>query len=185
MIDLKAWRTDRGMTQQQAADALGIGNSTVRAIEAGTREMTGTLALACHGWDAMHGNPVRALTHDERAAEALERRVVEPAAAPEPRPDMGPILDELAELHADMNRAWERLAEYGERLSGLDKGVLPATIRDDIVRRYEYHAQQQQQRIQARMNAAAALTDDEREEADKARRAIAKARSLAQGEPWE
>ena len=52
MIDLKAWRTGRGMTQQQAADALGIGNSTVRAIEAGTREMTATLSLACHGWDA-------------------------------------------------------------------------------------------------------------------------------------
>lgn len=159
---LKAWREALGWKQAQAAEALGVSLATYQSAETGRRTVSRTMDLAC-----------RWLEHEAGLGAA-------PAAAPEPRPDMGPILDELAELHADMNRAWERLAEYGERLSELGKGVLPATIRDDIVRRYEYHAQQQQQRIQART-----LTDDERREADKARRAIAKARSLAQGEPWE
>ena len=73
MIDLKAWRTGHGMTQQQAADALGIGNSTVRAIEAGTREMTATLSLACHGWDATQPRT----SCDEPVAEQLVPASVE------------------------------------------------------------------------------------------------------------
>lgn len=150
------WMDRMGFSQRDAAEALGVSVGKINALAKGA-EPGLLIQLAC---------------------EALERRVVEPAAAPPPAPD-------IAELRADLDRAWERLAEYGERLSALNKGTLPATIRDDIVRRYEYHAQQQQQRIQARMNAAAALTDDEREEADKARRAIAKARQIAQGEPWE
>lgn len=162
---MKDWRERMGMTQQEAADALGIGYSTVRAIEQGTRECTKTIELAC-----------RWLEHEAGLGAA-------PAAAPPAPADYEPAV-----TREDIDRIWERLAEYGEMLGELNRGTLPATIRDDIVRRYEHHAQQQQQqqqRIQDRMNAAAALTDDERAEADKARRAIAKARQIAQGEPWE
>jgi transcriptional regulator with XRE-family HTH domain len=43
MIDLKQWRKDRNLTQEQAADRLGIGPRHVQRIEAGTRRLTPTL----------------------------------------------------------------------------------------------------------------------------------------------
>jgi len=43
MIDLKAWRKARALTQEQLADALGIGARHVQRIEAGTRRLTPTL----------------------------------------------------------------------------------------------------------------------------------------------
>lgn len=200
-IDLKAWRTDRGMTQQQAADALGIGNSTVRAIEAGTREMTGTLALACHGWDAMHGNPVRALTHDERAAEALERRqgnddvtlMMGPAQGFEPTPTMADLEDmrrrivSLERLERPVRILHQRMAELSAAIedSGLPlrQALIPMT--EEEAEEAEMKILKAQRLAELAKAAPGALTDDEREEAEKARRAIAKARSLAQGEPWE
>lgn len=125
MIDLKEWRTSRNLTQQQAADALGIGNSTVRAIEAGTREMTATLSLACHGWDAMHGR------HD--------------AATPEPdadgmADDSGPawqasidaINARISKLHQDAAKAF---GEVHQRLQVLDMRtgkIAPTLSESDI-----------------------------------------------------
>jgi len=43
MIDLKAYRKERRLTQEQLADALGIGARHVQRIEAGTRRLTPTL----------------------------------------------------------------------------------------------------------------------------------------------
>lgn len=43
MIDLKAWRLARNLTQEQAAERLGIGARHVQRIEAGTRRLTPTL----------------------------------------------------------------------------------------------------------------------------------------------
>lgn len=214
MIDLKAWRTGHGMTQQQAADALGIGNSTVRAIEGGTREMTATLALACHGWDAMHGNPVRALTHDERAAEALERRAApglpadpdaiwercEPAPGVtetyEPAPTKADLEDlrrrivSLERLERPVRILQQRIAELSAAIEEagvpLQQEPIPMTEEE----KEEAYLRDRKAQLLEQMNRAAkpapgALTDEERAEAEKARRAIAKARSLAQGEPWE
>jgi len=43
MIDLKSYRKARNLTQEQLADALGIGARHVQRIEAGTRRLTPTL----------------------------------------------------------------------------------------------------------------------------------------------
>ena len=40
---LKQWRKDRALTQEQAADRLGIGPRHIQRIEAGTRRLTPTL----------------------------------------------------------------------------------------------------------------------------------------------
>jgi transcriptional regulator with XRE-family HTH domain len=42
-IDLKAWRKKRNLTQEKAADILGIGPRHIQRIEAGTRRLTPTL----------------------------------------------------------------------------------------------------------------------------------------------
>jgi transcriptional regulator with XRE-family HTH domain len=43
MINLKAWRKERNITQEQLAYMLGIGPRHVQRIEAGTRTLTPTL----------------------------------------------------------------------------------------------------------------------------------------------
>jgi transcriptional regulator with XRE-family HTH domain len=44
MNALRQWRKERKLTQEQAADRLGIGPRHVQRIEAGTRRLTPTLA---------------------------------------------------------------------------------------------------------------------------------------------
>jgi transcriptional regulator with XRE-family HTH domain len=41
--ELKQWRKERKLTQEQAAERLGIGPRHVQRIEAGTRRLTPTL----------------------------------------------------------------------------------------------------------------------------------------------
>lgn len=43
MSQLRQWRKERKLTQEQAADRLGIGPRHVQRIEAGTRRLTPTL----------------------------------------------------------------------------------------------------------------------------------------------
>lgn len=40
---LKQWRSDRKLTQEQASERLGIGPRHIQRIEAGTRRLTPTL----------------------------------------------------------------------------------------------------------------------------------------------
>jgi transcriptional regulator with XRE-family HTH domain len=40
---LRQWRIDRNITQEKAADILGIGPRHIQRIEAGTRRLTPTL----------------------------------------------------------------------------------------------------------------------------------------------
>lgn len=42
-IDLKQWRKERKLTQEQAAERLGIGPRHVQRIEAGSNRLTPTL----------------------------------------------------------------------------------------------------------------------------------------------
>jgi transcriptional regulator with XRE-family HTH domain len=42
-MNLKQWRIERKLTQEQTADRLGIGPRHVQRIEAGTRRLTPTL----------------------------------------------------------------------------------------------------------------------------------------------
>jgi hypothetical protein len=49
---LKAWRADHGMTQTEAAVALGVSPRMWRYYEAGTHLMPRTVRLACVGFDA-------------------------------------------------------------------------------------------------------------------------------------
>jgi transcriptional regulator with XRE-family HTH domain len=44
MIDLKAWRKARALTQEQAADMLGITPRQVQRLEAGHNKLTPSLA---------------------------------------------------------------------------------------------------------------------------------------------
>lgn len=174
MIDLKAWRAGRGMTQQQAAEALGIGHSTVRAIEAGTRDMSLTIALAC-----------RWLDHEATAC----------APAPAgPDYELAPTRGDIDAIHARL-AAVERTARTAlqraqEACMAIEDAGLP--IHQQIIPMTEEEEEEADLRIrkaqlidQMQRAAKAALTDDEREEAEKARRMIAKARTLAAGEPWE
>jgi hypothetical protein len=49
---LKAWRTERGMTQTEAAASLGVSPRMWRYYEAGTHLLPKTVRLACIGFDA-------------------------------------------------------------------------------------------------------------------------------------
>lgn len=49
---LKAWRTARRMTQQEAAASLGVSPRMWRYYEAGTHLLPKTVRLACLGFDA-------------------------------------------------------------------------------------------------------------------------------------
>ncbi|MBI1207248.1 MAG: helix-turn-helix domain-containing protein [Azospirillum sp.] len=51
---LRAWRKARGLTQAQAAKALGLGTRTVTLYEAGSQPIPKTVILARVGFDALH-----------------------------------------------------------------------------------------------------------------------------------
>jgi transcriptional regulator with XRE-family HTH domain len=44
MIDVKAWRKARNLTQEKAADILGISPRHMQRLEAGDRRLTQTMA---------------------------------------------------------------------------------------------------------------------------------------------
>ncbi|CAO3447879.1 hypothetical protein [Azospirillum argentinense] len=45
--DFKQWRASLKLTQQEAADAIGITKRSVQLYEAGTQPVSRTIALAC------------------------------------------------------------------------------------------------------------------------------------------
>jgi len=49
---LRAWRRGHGLTQQAAAEALGLSRRTVIAYERGEQSIPKTVVLALHGYDA-------------------------------------------------------------------------------------------------------------------------------------
>lgn len=200
MIDLKAWRTGHGMTQQQAADALGIGHSTVRAIEAGTRDMSLTIALACRCLDHEatayapapagpdYGDYEKRLT-DEMPPTRGDIDAIHARLATNEE-DAGGIMKRLAAAERDARSALQRAQEacmaIEEAGLPIHQQAIPMTDED----REEAELKLRKAQIIDDMNRAAkaapgALTDEERAEADKARRMIAKARTLANGEPWD
>ena len=188
----KTWRERHGMTQQQAADAVGVSCSLWRAIEAGTREASLTLTLALKGYDAEQGAPTAAADDaplsatTEARLNALEARLnaLEAAARPrQPRfaPDVQALQDRMdADLEA---RRLAKLAEL-EALEADQAAVVPMNPYRPAPLTPAEEAARKARRAAAKA-APGALTDEERAEADKARRMIAKARTLANGEPWD
>lgn len=50
-MEFRVWRLDHGMSQAEAADALGLTSRTVQTYEAGKREVPRTVLLAMRGYD--------------------------------------------------------------------------------------------------------------------------------------
>src|SRR5271165_3183249 len=60
-LDLKAWRERNNLTQQEAADALGISRRTLVAYEQGDSDIPRTVEYACNWLDK---NPAAIEPHD-------------------------------------------------------------------------------------------------------------------------
>ena len=159
----KTWRERHGMTQQQAADAVGVSCSLWRAIEAGTREASLTLTLALKGYDAEQGAPTAA-ADDAPLSATTEAR-----------------LNALeARLNALEAAAMPRLPRFAPDVQALQDRM------DRLAKLAELEAQEADQATVVPMNPyrPAPLTPAE-EAARKARRAAAKAAHIANGEPWD
>lgn len=179
------------MTQQQAADAVGVSCSLWRAIEAGTREASLTLMLALKGYDAEQGAPMAepspADDADQRAIEdalaerldALEALSIEARlnaleakmAATQPyRPRLAPDVQALQEDAAMTAARQRKLAEL-EALEAEEAAGAAGAPTVPIDQPWNTYRPPQ-------------LTPAE-EAAKKAKAAAAKAAHLATGEPWD
>ena len=189
----KTWRERHGMTQQQAADAVGVSCSLWRAIEAGTREASLTLTLALKGYDAEQGAPTAAADDaplsatTEARLNALEARLNALEAAAMPRqlrfaPDVQALQDRMdADLEA------RRLAKLAELKAKADRTLTDDDLAAAKARKLaELEALEADQAAVVPMNPyrPAPLTPAE-EAARKARRAAAKAAHISSGEPWD
>lgn len=187
MSDLKAWRDCYSMTQQQAADAVGVSYSLWRAIEAGTREASLTLTLALKGYDAEQGAlaPTSA-TNDEVAEHGaiadLQARLA--------------LLEELsieARLNAMARPAPDSRQEQFEREARAIRDAGPATDYATLAERRLAELAKETAEEEAAEAAGdqpwntyrpPQLTPAE-EAAKRAKAAAAKAAHLATGEPWD
>ena len=160
-------------------------------------------APACHGWDSTHCDEPAADASLEARLNAIEQRLLPEA-----------VLAYAIDCHADWLARQTAPAKpseaqlYEERLAAAERGARMALqraqeacmaiedaglpIHQQTIPMTDEEAEEAEmkilkaQRLEEMQRAApGALTDDEREEAEKARRAIAKARTLAAGEPWE
>lgn len=52
---LRRWREQAGLSQAQAAEALGVSRRMLQNYEAGDGFIPLTVAMACKGWSALHG----------------------------------------------------------------------------------------------------------------------------------
>ena len=170
--EFTAWLARIGLTKAQAAKALGVSTSYVTLLTQGARPITDSLAEACdrieHNPPAGEGPPAPCASYDEPIVlpASIEARLNAAEDA---------IQTILARMAADYDvlDKWHtlfkgHLSQLGERVRKIETRSAPLSESDIgmIARR-------------------GALTDDEREEAERARRMIAKARTLAAGEPWE
>lgn len=155
--DFCAWLLRTGLSKRAAARALGVSESYVRAMAVGVRAVPDAIAEACDTPPAAPAPTIdQRTTALERSVRALQQRVAELGAAFE---------DAGLPIHQQIIPMTDEEAEEAELK------LLKAQLLEEMNR--------------AAKAAPGALTDDEREEAERARRAIAKARTLAAGEPWE
>jgi Protein of unknown function (DUF2442)/Helix-turn-helix domain len=54
---LRKWRTTHGLSEQRAANVLGLSLRQYRQLENGAKPVPQTVALACSGFDAVSMNP--------------------------------------------------------------------------------------------------------------------------------
>ena len=179
---MKDMRTRLGMTQAQLAEALGISTRTVATYEAGT-EPPKAIRLACH-WiehEATACAPAPAgPDYGDYENELCARLSVAET-------DLGGVMKRLAAVERTARIALQRAQEA---CLAIDEAGVP--IHQKIVPMTEEEAEEADLKLrEARLLDLAAkptpgaLTDDERADVELARRMIAKARQIAQGEPWE
>ena len=170
--DFCAWLLRTGLSKRAAARALGVSESYVRAMAVGVRAVPEAIAEACDGIDE-HAPPA-------------------PIIMPqfEPAPTKADLDQRTAALERSVRALQQRVAEISAAFEAaglpIHQQLIPMT--DEEAEEAELKlrkAQLLEQMNRAAKAAPGALTDEERAEADKARRMIAKARTLANGEPWE
>lgn len=179
---MKDMRTRLGMTQAQLAEALGISTRTVATYEAGT-EPPKAIRLACRWIE--HEATANAL--DDDSGLSVEMSLYEPAPT---MADLADLRRRIVSLERPVRILQQRMTELSAAIedAGLPLRQAPIPMTEEEAEEAELKilkAQLLEQMNRAAKPAPGALTDDERADAERARRQIAKARSLAQGEPWE
>lgn len=184
--DFCAWLLRTGLSKRAAARALGVSESYVRAMSVGVRAVPESIADACDGIE--HNPPADVATLEsmrEAGPPAMPQFTPAPTMA-----DLDSLRRRIGALERPVRALQQRVAEltaaFEEAGLPLRQGPIPMT--DDEREEADLRllkAQRLEEMQRAAKPAPGALTDDERAEADRARRMIAKARTLANGEPWE
>ena len=208
--EFTAWLGRVGLTKAQAARALGVSPPYVTLLAQGARPITEAIADACRTIErdgvaaGSDKAPVpaslepRLTAMPEAIADGIEHTppaepmaIIMPQFEPAPtKADLDDIDQRTTALERSVRALHQRVAELSAAFEGaglpIHQQVIPMT--DEEAEEAELKllkAQLLEQMNRAAKAAPGALTDDERAEADKARRMIAKARTLAAGEPWE
>ena len=195
--EFTAWLGRVGLTKAQAARALGVSPPYVTLLAQGARPITEAIADACRTIERGDKAPVPASLDavPEAIADGIEHNQPAPIIMPQflPAPtkaDLDDIDQRTTALERSVRALQQRVAELG---AAFEEAGLP--IHQQIIPMTDEEAEEAElkllkaQRIEEMQRAAkaapGALTDAERAEAEAARRAIARARTLANGEPWE
>lgn len=186
--EFTAWLGRVGLTKAQAARALGVSPPYVTLLAQGARPITEAIADACRTIERDKAPAPASLDAvPEAIAEACDNQ---PAPIIMPQFEPAPIDQRTTALERSVRALHQRVAELSAAFEAaglpIHQQIIPMT--DEEAEEAELKllkAQLIEQMNRAAKAAPGALTDDERAEADKARRMIAKARTLAAGEPWE